>query len=165
MLPHFEGSAAPYWNPLAKGLFFNLTLGTVRGDLSRAILEGIALEIAHDLSLIEHLVKSISEVNVAGGLVTLDFFNQMQADAFNKTVNRYDNSEASSLGALMSAAVKVGIYQNHTEAYEAICPAEPVSFKPAPASVAKYRTLFDRKNDLYQALCHFKGYGAVCDPV
>jgi len=165
MLPHFEGSAAPYWNPLAKGLFFNLTLGTVRGDLSRAILEGIALEIAHDLSLIESLVKSISEVNVAGGLVTLDFFNQMQADAFNKTVNRFDNSEASSLGALMSAEVKLGIHQNHTEAYRALCPAKPISFKPEPASVAKYRTLFERKDDLYQALCHFKGYAPVRDTV
>lgn len=161
MLPHFEGSAAPYWNPLAKGVFFNLNLGHVRGDLSRAILEGIALEIAHDLFLIEHLVKNISTVNVAGGLVALDFFNQMQADAFNKTVKRNDNSEASSLGALMGAAVKLGIYRDHTEAFRAVCPTQSISFKPDPANAAKYRVLFERKNDLYQALTHFKGYSAV----
>jgi sugar (pentulose or hexulose) kinase len=89
----------------------------------------------------------------------------MQADAFNKTVNRFDNSEASSLGALMSAEVKLGIHQNHTEAYRALCPAKPISFKPDPASVAKYRTLFERKHDLYQALCHFKGYAPVRDTV
>ena len=103
MLSHFEGSAAPYWNPLAKGVFFNLSLGTRRSDMVRAILEGIALEIGHNLSLIENLVKNISMVSVAGGLVAFDLFNQIQADAFNKTVIRYDNSEASSLGALMSA--------------------------------------------------------------
>ena len=26
LLPHFEGSAAPFWNPGAKGIFFNLLL-------------------------------------------------------------------------------------------------------------------------------------------
>ena len=96
MLSHFEGSAAPYWNPLAKGVFFNLSLGTRRSDMVRAILEGIALEIGHNLSLIENLVKDISMVSVAGGLVAFDLFNQIQANAFNKTVIRYDNSEASS---------------------------------------------------------------------
>lgn len=45
LIPHFEGSAAPYWNPFAKGLFFNLSLGTKRGDMSRAIFEGIVMEI------------------------------------------------------------------------------------------------------------------------
>lgn len=152
MLPHFGGSAAPYWNPLAKGLFYNLTLGTRRGDMSRAVLEGIALEIAHDLSLIEYLVKSITEVSAAGGLAALDLFNQIQADAFNKAVNRYENSEASSLGALMSTAVKLGIYQNHAKAFRAVCPSKPFVFRPDIANVAKYRTLFERKNHLYQAL-------------
>ena len=118
MLAHFEGSAAPYWNPLAKGMFFNLSLGTRRRDLARAILEGIALEIAHNLSLIENLVKNISTVSVAGGLVAFDVFNHIQADAFNKQVIRYGNSEASSLGALMSALVSLGICHDYAEAFE-----------------------------------------------
>lgn len=45
MLSHFEGSAAPYWNPLAKGIFFNVSLASKRSDFTRAILEGITLEI------------------------------------------------------------------------------------------------------------------------
>jgi glycerol kinase len=159
MLPHFEGSAAPYWNPLAKGLFYNLTLGTVRGDFSRAILEGIALEIAHNLTLIECVVKDISQVSVAGGLVALDLFNQIQADAFNKAVIRYDNCEASSLGALMSAAVQLGIYQDHTEAFRAVCPSRPIVFKPDIDNVVKYRRLFELKKDLYQALWGYSKQG------
>ena len=165
MLSHFEGSAAPYWNPLAKGLFFNLSLGTRRGDLVRAVLEGIALEIAHNLSLIENLVEGISLVSVAGGLVALDLFNRIQADAFNKTVIRYDNAEASSLGALISAAVSLGIYHDYTEAFRSVCAAEPITFQPDADNVAKYRALLQRKNVLYQALNRHQIYETFCQPL
>ena len=165
MLSHFGGSAAPSWNPLAKGVFFNLSLGVRRGDLARAILEGIALEIAHNLSLIEPLVNGISRVSVAGGLVAFDLFNQIQADTFRKTVVRYDNHEASSLGALMSATVELGICRDHREAFRAICPAEPIVFRPDPANAAKYAALFERKRRLYEALQQNKVYDAFADPV
>jgi xylulokinase/glycerol kinase len=165
MLSHFEGSAAPYWNPLAKGVFFNLSLGTRRSDLVRAILEGIALEIGHNLSLIENLVKNISMVSVAGGLVAFDLFNQIQADAFNKTVIRYDNSEASSLGALMSASVTLGIHRDHAAAFRAVCGSDPIVFQPDETNVAKYRALLQRKNTLYQALNQNKVYESFCQPV
>jgi len=81
MLPHFEGSAAPYWNPMAKGMFFNLSLATTRSDFTRAILESIALEIKHNISLIENLIGEVFMVSVAGGLTTLGLFNQIQSDA------------------------------------------------------------------------------------
>ena len=68
VLPHFERSAAPYWNPMAKGLIFNLTLGTKRADIARAILEGICLEITDNISLIEDVAGEINKVSVAGGL-------------------------------------------------------------------------------------------------
>lgn len=152
MLSHFEGSAAPYWNPLAKGMFFNLSLGNSRSDLVRAILEGISLEIAHNISLIENLVKDISTVSVAGGLVAFNLFNQIQADAFNKTVIRYDNNEASSLGALMSACVTLGIYKDYHEAFYGICPTEPLEFIPDEKNAKKYAKLFQRKDELYKAL-------------
>jgi xylulokinase/glycerol kinase len=165
MLAHFEGSAAPYWNPLAKGMFFNLSLGTRRRDLARAILEGIALEIAHNLSLIEELVKGISTVSVAGGLVAFDVFNHIQADAFNKQVIRYDNSEASSLGALMSALVTLGVCHDYPEAFRKVCATEPIGFTPDPENTAKYRMLLKRKDALYQALSQHKVYESFCNPV
>jgi xylulokinase/glycerol kinase len=165
MLSHFEGSAAPYWNPLAKGLFFNLSLGTRRSDLVRAILEGIALEIGHNLSLIENLVKNISMVSVAGGLVAFDLFNQIQADAFNKTVIRYDNAEASSLGAVMSASVTLGIHGDYPAAFRAVCGGDPIVFQPDEGRVAQYRALSQRKNALYQALNQNQVYESFAHPV
>lgn len=66
---------------LAKGMFFNVSLASKRSDFTRAILEGITLEIKSNLSLIENLVGDISMVSVAGGLTSLGLFNQIQSDA------------------------------------------------------------------------------------
>lgn len=158
MLPHFEGSAAPYWNPLAKGLFFNITMATVRADLARAVIEGIALEMAHNLSLLEGLGTPVNSVSVAGGLTSLDLFNQIQADAFGKTVLRYDNNEASSLGALMSAAVTLGLYGSHQEAFQTILDGEPRKYSPDEAVTRRYRQVLHRMARVYGALNDQKIY-------
>ncbi len=113
MIPHFEGSAAPYWNPISKGLFFNLSLGTKRGALTRSILEGISVEIFDNINLIEKLIGNINTISVAGGMVKSDLFCSIQSSVFNKKVARYKNNEASSLGAAMIASITLGLSLIH----------------------------------------------------
>jgi xylulokinase/glycerol kinase len=153
LIPHFEGSAAPYWNSFAKGLFFNLSLGTKRSDMLRAILEGIALEITSNLALIENIAGNLDMVSVAGGLTRSDLFNQIQADAANKEVVRYKNSEASSLGALMSALVTLEYYDSYEEAFEKIVGTEELlSYQPDRDNHLRYNQVAARKMTLYNAL-------------
>jgi xylulokinase/glycerol kinase len=152
MLPHFEGSAAPFWNPMAKGLFFNLSLRTSRGDMDRAILEAIAMEINECLSLIEELTGEIGLVHVAGGMVKSDLFCRIQAGAYNKGVVRYRNSEASSLGACMTASPALGLYPSVEEAARAMNPGLDKTFQPHPGDVAVYQKMESARRKLYRAL-------------
>ncbi|MBM6684882.1 carbohydrate kinase [Faecalicatena contorta] len=152
MIPHFEGSAAPYWNPYAKGLFFNLSLNTKRGDLIRAIMEGIAVEINADISLIEEITQPIYRVSVAGGMVNADVFCEIQANIYNKEVARYTNNEASSLGAAMIAAVTLGVYPDIEEAFLNMMEDIPHTFYPDPAEVEKGEKIIQRKYKLYNSL-------------
>ena len=46
-LPYFSGERTPIHNPLAKGAFFGLDLTHGRGDMYRAVLEGIASATRH----------------------------------------------------------------------------------------------------------------------
>ena len=95
VLPHFKGSAAPFWNPKAKGLFFNLTLASTRGEMARAVLESIVLEMGANLGLIRDLVPvPIEKTVVAGGLTRFPLFNQLQADVFNTGITLPVSSEA-----------------------------------------------------------------------
>ena len=152
MMPHFEGSAAPYWNPIAKGLFFNLSLNTKRAELTRSILEGISLEIMDNISLIEELTGPIETVSVAGGMVRSDLFCSIQANIYNKNIARFKNSEATSLGAAIIASVTLGVYKDIEEAYHSMLEDKPSIFYPEPNDVLLYSNIIKCKHVLYQSL-------------
>ena len=152
LLPHFEGSAAPNWNTNAKGVFFNLSIGTSTGDMCRAILEGIALELTENLRLMEELIGELDTLSVAGGMAKSDLFNQIQADALDRKVVRYENSEASSLGAVMSTMVTLGVVSDYRAAFDATVPPRHVTYQPSPGAHAVYETVRQRRRALYDAL-------------
>src|SRR6185369_12070459 len=93
LLPHFKGCGSPYWDAEAKGVFFNLSLNTTRGEMARAILEGIAVEMKGSLELLETLCGKAQAVTVAGGMTKSDLFNQIQSDIFARPVVRFNNGE------------------------------------------------------------------------
>lgn len=151
MLPHFEGSAAPYWNPMAKGVFFNLGLGTTRAAMTRAILEGIVLEISQNLALMRDMIGEINELSVAGGMVRSDLFCSIQADATDATVMRYSTPEASALGSAINAWVTLGVYKTHDEALTVVA-GKPEYFSPNKDNVNNLRDIRARRETLYDAL-------------
>ena len=152
LMPHFEGSAAPHWNPRAKGMFFNLSLGTTRGDMARSIFEGIAMEIADNFALIEDISGEIEQISVAGGMTKSQLFNQIQADVSYKPVIQYQNSEATSLGATMSAGVTMGFFSNYNDAFRKIVGKEDAVYKPNAENHIAYERLQDKKLYLYETL-------------
>ena len=77
--------------------------------ICRAIFEGVAIEIAENLKLMENVAGSIDTVSVAGGMTRSETFNQIQADVYNKKIVNYTNSEATALGALISACVTLDL--------------------------------------------------------
>ncbi|WP_058485012.1 FGGY-family carbohydrate kinase [Defluviitalea phaphyphila] len=165
VLPHFKGSAAPYWNPLSKGMIYNLNLNTTKGDIARAILEGIVLENAQNIDIIASLIGRVDAVSVAGGLTNFDTYNQIQADAYNKRVEKYKNSEASSLGAFMSAAVTLGYFKSYKEAFESANVEKPVTYHVQAKNVMKYMKLKKRKKILYYALNEMDVFRFFTEPI
>lgn len=152
MIPHFHGNAAPFWNPRAKGLFFNISLDNTRGDFVRAIIEGVAIEIGHNIRLIQKLTGKINTVSVAGGMTRSDLFCDIQANIFNRKVARYKNSEASSLGAAISAFTTLGVYESIEIAQEYMVSDKPEIFLPTKEKVDEYYKIIVRKLALYDAI-------------
>jgi sugar (pentulose or hexulose) kinase len=153
LIPHFKGSAAPYWNPLSKGIFFNATLEHKRGDFARSILEGIAFEMAENIQLIANMIGYVDIIHAAGGLTKFSTFNQIQSDIFNKAVSVYDSSEATALGALISSLVTLKEYKTHEEAFKSL---RGQSKKSTYHSIAKnvytYSKMLKTKKHLYRAI-------------
>jgi sugar (pentulose or hexulose) kinase len=153
LLPHFKGCGSPHWDPDAKGIFFNMSLSTSRGDMARAILEGIAIEMKASLELVETLCGTVRSVSVAGGLTKSDLFNQIQSDIFGRPVERFVNGEATSLGAWMAGAVATGLQASHAQAFAlATAAGSSVRYQPNPANREVYERRCRQSHALYQAL-------------
>ncbi len=152
-LPHFKGSGSPYWDPQARGVFFNLTLGSSRGDMARAILEGIAIEMKASLELVETLCGAVESVSVSGGLCKSELFNQIQSDVFERPVRRLGSSEATSLGAWIAAAVAIGLETSYPAAFELAHElSRSTTYDPDPANARVYANRRAQAHALYQAL-------------
>jgi xylulokinase/glycerol kinase len=152
MLPNFDGKHCKKNNPFLKGMFFNISLGTKRCDFARAILEGITYEIEKNIKVLQEYVGDVEEVNTSGGLTSFDFFNQLQADVYKKKVICNENEEASTLGAWMSAAKRIGIFTNYDEAfYNATEKSKSKVFKINPENAAQYDRLKHQRNSFCSA--------------
>lgn len=152
VMPHFSGSAAPFWNPDARGMFLNLQLSTERADIARAILEGIAMEMATNLDLLARQAGGIDEVTVAGGLTELDLFNQIQADAFGRPVQVNAEKEATARGAMLTAVVALGRFRDHRHAYDATIHTKGRRYLPSEEATALYGTYRQLRNDVHDTL-------------
>lgn len=146
VIPHFKGSGSPYWDPQAKGVINNLTLSTTKGDIARAILEGIALEIEENITIFESIALPISQMRVSGGMAKSAVFNQIQANILQKEVIQPYNTETTSLGAWINASVALGLYGNHREAYtKAVSLQNAKLYTPDTALAPLYGQLLRKK--------------------
>ena len=143
LIPHFVGSGAPHWNPLAKGIIFGLALGHERKDLYRAVLEGVAFEIRKNIEVFKELGVEPKELRLTGGGSRSDFWNQIYANVLGITCVRNIIEESTSLGAAILAASGAGILPDITKAAENLC------------KVDKKWLPNDDRHQYYQKLYHF----------
>ena len=150
-IPHFTGSLAPYWNPISKGVLFNLSLGTTRAEIVRALLEGIAIEIGKNIAILEEIGGKAREIRVAGGATKSPFFNQIQADVFGTRVVTTNFAEATALGAALLAATSLGWHPTLEKAVEKVVQAVS-RYEPYPDAHARYKEIAKLHHELYRAL-------------
>src|SRR5208337_2576672 len=111
-LPYMMGERSPIWDAYARGVFLGLSLKHSRNHLTRALLEGCAFGIRHNLETIEKLGAHVNEIRSCGGAAKSKFFEQIKADITGKTVAIPLEIEASALGAAILASIGVGLHPN-----------------------------------------------------
>jgi sugar (pentulose or hexulose) kinase len=153
LLPHFEGSGSPHWDPRARGAFVHLDLHTSRGTMARAILEAIAFGFKDGLDVIESLLGPVAEVHVSGGMTRSALFNRIQCDVLERPVLRFSGNEATAQGAWIAGCVATGLATDHAQAYERLVALEPHErLDPDPGPRAVYRLQRQRSHAIYAAL-------------
>ncbi|NDJ87459.1 MAG: FGGY-family carbohydrate kinase [Chloroflexi bacterium] len=67
MLPYFSGERTPINDPQARGIFAGLTLSHSRADLFRAVLEGVAFGIRHNIETFQAIGAPVDRIVAVGG--------------------------------------------------------------------------------------------------
>ncbi|GAB3846370.1 hypothetical protein GCM10027610_064330 [Dactylosporangium cerinum] len=105
-VPALAGLAAPWWDAGATASFSGMTLSTGRGHLVRAVLEGVAAQVAALTALVgDDLGTPLNRLRVDGGLTRSRVLMQAQADLAQLPVDVYPSPHATPLGAAACAAL------------------------------------------------------------
>jgi xylulokinase len=146
MLPYFSGERTPIHDPHAKGTIFGLDLTHTRGDVYRALLEGIAFGVRHIVETYAEAGEKPREVIAVGGGTRNRVWSQAVSDVTGQPQTLRRHSTGAAYGSAFLAAVAVGDVRR--EAIRDWNPAEG-GVAPDPATAGTYSRLFSIYKRLY----------------
>lgn len=151
-LPHLLGERSPYWNPDARGVLLGLAQHHGRGAVVRAVLEGVAFNLATCVEAFRSSGARIEQVDAIGGGAASDLWLQILADTWNVRVRRRTIvEEANSLGAAVTAGVGVGLLPDFSVAGS--LSETTAAFHPDPA---RHSRLIDQHESFLDAYRHLE---------
>ena len=116
VVPAFAGLGAPHWDPWARGAVLGITRGTTDGHIARAVLQGIAFQVADLIDTIGRRVAApLRTLRVDGGAAANDLLLQLQADILGIPVERPAVLESTAVGAAALAGLGVGLWSADDE--------------------------------------------------
>ena len=152
LVPYWSGVMTPYWDSAARGVIAGLSGNHSRGDVYRALLEGVALEQAMMTNQVADATTPITHFAAVGGGSRSDLWCQILADASNREVKRLETAEASALGAAMAAAKGAGWYPSVPKASAAMSGKPSKTFRPRKKESARYQDLLGIYAELWPKL-------------
>lgn len=85
-LPYLSGELHPIQNEAATGVFFGLKLEHKREHMARAVMEGTAHAIRHNLSYAESVSGKVNELRAVGGPTRNTLWCQIMADVTQRPI-------------------------------------------------------------------------------
>lgn len=108
LLPYFSGERTPIHDPHARGVLFGLNLTHARGDIYRALLEGIAYGTAHVFETFAEAGEAPKRVLAVGGGTKNSVWAGATSDISGLTQIVRKNTVGASYGDAFLAALAMG---------------------------------------------------------
>ncbi|NIA69224.1 glycerol kinase [Pelagibius litoralis] len=141
-VPALAGLACPHWDRKARGLWIGMTLETGKGDLVRAILEGVAFRAAEVLTAMDERVTIAGPLSVDGGMAANGYFLQTLADILQRDLVVPRGAELTAIGTARLAAEALGPVSEE--------PDDALVVRPR-ADLGRHRARFARAVELCRA--------------
>jgi xylulokinase len=138
--PNMAGGSSIDASINIRGAFLGLDLGHRRGDLIRAAMEGVAMEMRVALDQLATKMALPKEIVVVGGGGRSKLWRQIYADVYRMRIVKTNiDQQAAALGAAALAAVGAGFWKDYRiidEIHHVVDVTEPI-----PANVEAYRSM------------------------
>lgn len=148
-LPFFAGNRTPIPDPKARGAFFGLDLTHTRGDMFRAVLEGIANATAHVVDTYRDTGQPPARVLAVGGGTKNAIWMQATSDIAEVPQMVCEQTIGASFGNAFLAACAVGL-----AAFGDIDRWNPVARTVQPMENAALARQYPLFKDLYTSTRH-----------
>lgn len=149
--PWMYGERAPITDTALRGAFVNVGLDHTRGDMLRAVYEGVALNFRWQLEAAAKKGLPCRTVRVIGGGARSDSWMQIFADATGRTMEAVENEQdICAFGAALSSLLAIGIYGDYGDLRRAVRVRR--TFEPDPGNRGVYDEAFASLKTLYGRL-------------
>jgi xylulokinase len=150
-LPYMMGERSPLWDSDARGVFFGLSLKTTKGALVRAILEGTAFALRHNVDTARKAGVSIREIRSVGGGTKSSLWNQIKADILGVPILLPRTTVGAAFGDAFLAGLAAGLYGRARDSLERIVRIRD-RYEPDPRKAELYAELYGLFRRLYEDL-------------
>ena len=145
-LPYFNGERTPLFDPDARGLLLGLTTSHTRGHVTRALLEGAALAVRHNLDVMREAGAHIGALRASGGGARGRLWPQIVSDVTQLPQVRLAGHAGAAYGDALFAAVAAG-----AAGLDTVWVAATDRVVPDPGTAARYDDLYGLYLELYPA--------------
>jgi len=150
-LPYLMGERSPVWDAKASGAFVGLNLVDTRAHLYRAVLEGVAFALRHNIEAGRRGAQRLDErLIVVGGAAHSDLWMQIIADVTGFPVYTIEQDVEAAMGAALLAALGAGLVTRERAQHGWVTLIERA--RPDASREALYAERFGVYADLYPAL-------------
>ena len=150
-LPYLMGERSPHNDVTARGAFIGMRPDTTRGEMTLAMLEGVAFALRDCLEAAKKNGAKIPRTKLCGGGAKSKLWRQIIANVMNMPVDIPQTEQGPSYGAAMLAMVGCGEYANVQEAASAIVRVKETVL-PVPEIAAAYEQKYRHFTKFYPAL-------------
>ena len=145
-LPYFGGARSPLFDPGARGVIAGLNLSHGRGHLFRALLEGSAFEVRHNLEVMEEAGATARRLIAVGGGTKSSIWAQIVTDVTGYPQVIPAQTIGACYGDALLAARGTGLVPSSATWDQAA-----IILEPNPSLRGRYDELFAVFRSLYEA--------------
>lgn len=150
-LPYLSGELQPINDGHARAAFFGMNFNTERKHLLRAVIEGTAYAIAHNLDIISGHGMPIHEIRATGGPLKSKLWRQIIADVTGRRVSVLADNAGAPLGNALLAGKGIGLIDDLAE-FACKVSGEPEVYTPDELAHKRYQQISSIYRDLYPIL-------------